>query len=250
MGIEYYDLITLGGAMGQNMKHYNCDFITKKPAFALGSCLSDENFLKLGNCESFFTSTKTVISAYEELCKKVTAVSKESKKFLWPEFLTLAMSLKCRDGAPTRASVVKNGDQYYCLISLKTAYSSLEKRFLSKEEHRALLMCDNSKHFTLQDFVKFFYEQVTNFYRNQNDLINLRKAQTFLINYDPRDVEWLARRGITNKDLLNYNEALKDLKKYIFLTDGRNCSETVKLAIMELQGIKALETFKYSAVNH
>ena len=160
------------------------------------------------------------------------------------------MSLKCRDGDSSRASVVKNGNNYYCIISLKTAYSSLEKRFLNHEEHRALLMCDNSKHFSLQDFIKFFYVQVTNFYRNQNDLINLRKAQTFIINYDPRDVEWLARRGITNKDLLNYNEALKDIKKYIFLTDGKNCSETVKLALMELQGIKALETFEYSAVDH
>jgi hypothetical protein len=229
----------------------NTEYIRTRPKEVLSLSLSDELWDRLSNSAlSFLNADKTTLNTFEQLYDDVIALSREISDFLWIEFLTVAYSLKHFVEFNANPLIIKDRHKLYVLTSNQTAFSISEKRFLDEEEHRALMMNENSEHITLQDFVKMFFEEVSDFHRNKKDLKSLKKSQTFIIDFDPRDVEWLARRGITNKDLLYYNEALLDLKKYVFLTDGKNCSSTVKSALMELQGLKALETLKTANSNH
>ena len=234
------------------MKHgYNYNYIRTRPEEVLSLSLSDNLWAKLNkSVRVYLNNDCTANDSFVRLYDEVISLSRESTDFSWIEFLTMAYSLQYLIQKNANPLIVRDRHKLYVVTSTQTAFSISEKKLLDEEEHRVLMMNESAIHYTLEDFIKSFYEEVTELYRNQKDLHSLKKSQTFIIEFDPRDVEWLARRGITNKDLLNYNEALLDLKKYVFLTDGKNCSSTVTSALMELQGLKALDTLRTANSNH
>lgn len=227
---------------------YNINYIRQKPEEVLSLSLSCEQWASLKKeTLSLFNEFESVNATYERLFSKVIEHSKEDSSFLWSEFLTIAYSLRHYVLTAANPLIIKEKHRLYVLTSTQTAFSISEKRLLTDSEHRSLMMNEFSSHYSLEVFIKEFYKEVSELHRNKKDFNTLKKSQSFVIKYDPRDVEWLARRGITNKDLHCYTEALNDLKKYVFLTDGKNCSTSVKSALMELQGLKALDTL--DAVN-
>ena len=230
----------------------NAEYIKTRPEEVLSLSLSSDLWEKLNKsaCNFFWDSNETTNKFFEQLYREVISLSKEAADFPWMELLATAYSLKHYIRINVNPLIIRVRHKLCVLTPTQPTFSISEKRFLDEKEHRDLMMSETAIHYTLEDFIKFFYEKVSEFHRNKKDLLSLKKSQTFIIEFDPRDVEWLARRGITNKDLLHYNEALLDLKKYVFLTDGKNCSYTVKSALMELQGLKALETLKIVNSKH
>ena len=230
---------------------YNYNYIRTRPEDVLSLSISDSLWVKLNKPVRTFLNNDCISNdSFRSLYDEVISLSREFSDFSWIEFLTMAYSLQYFIQKNANPLIVRDRHKLYVVTSTQTAFSISEKKLLDEEEHRDLMMNESSIHYTLDDFIKNFYEDVSEFHRNKKDLHSLKKSQSFIIEFDPRDVEWLARRGITNKDLLNYNEALLDLKKYVFLTDGKNCSSTVRSALMELQGLKALDTLRTANSNH
>ena len=228
----------------------NTEYIKTQPKEVLSLSLSDELWSGLDQSVTrFLNGSIASEQAFEDLYNDVITLSREISDFLWTEFLALAYSLKHFIEMSANPLIIRDRHKLYVLTSNNSAFSISEQRFLGEEEHRLLMMNEAAVHYTLLEYIKYFYEEVSEYHRRKKDLVSLKKSQSFVINFDPRDIEWLASRGITNMDLHYYTEALNDLKKYIFMTDGKNTSSTVKSALMELQGLKALETLK-TVSNH
>jgi len=230
---------------------YNFNYIRQKPEEVLSRSINCERWASLNQeTKALFTESECVNNSYEKLYDKVVSYSREESDFLWSEFLAIAYALRHYTLTASNPLIIKEKHRLYVLTNDATAFSISEKRLLKDDEHRSLKLNEFTTHYSLENFIKEFYEEIAELHRSKKDFKTLKKAQSFIIEFDPRDVEWLARRGITNKDLHCYTEALKDLKKYVLFTDGKNCPSLVRSALMELQGLKALETLRSANSKH
>ncbi len=64
------------------------------------------------------------------------------------------------------------------------------------------------------------------------------KVYNLILEIFPEKVLWLARRGLLNKNLGFFQEALKDLEKYSIYVAEKDFSNSVVQALIELKGLK------------
>lgn len=97
--------------------------------------------------------------------------------------------------------------------------------------------------FEFSALIKHYYEEVCSLFIKGNMVSSLKAAQTSMIRLDPRDAKWFARRGLLLKSLGEFSAALSDLKRFLSFYSYEEAPEAVKSALIELQGLKATDSF-------
>lgn len=120
--------------------------------------------------------------------------------------------------------------------------NSNRKRMLMNNEKYELFN-KNPQVFDLMELIKHYYENLCDFYIKAEKYLSLKNAQTAMIKLDPRDSKWYARRGLLLKSLGEYSAALSDLKRYLSFCPYEQAPQAVQSALIELQGLKATESF-------
>lgn len=79
---------------------------------------------------------------------------------------------------------------------------------------------------------------------------NTMKAYNCILEMFPEKVLWYARRGLLQKSLGQYQEALRDLEKYSNYVSEKDFSSTIVQALVELKGLKYVGTNQHSNLTH
>lgn len=127
--------------------------------------------------------------------------------------------------------------------------NSNQNQNLSASEKFDLFQSDDCCDLSSSDLVKKYFEALCDSYIKEEKLDSLKRAQSYMIAFDPKDVKWLARRGLLLKRLGNFSEALSDLKRYLSFQNFEEAPEAIKSALVELEGLRALENFSNYSVH-
>ncbi len=103
--------------------------------------------------------------------------------------------------------------------------------------------------FEFSTLIKHYYEEICELYIKDNMISSLKTAQTSMINMDPRDAKWFARRGLLLKSIGEFSLALSDLKRFLSFYSYEEAPAAVKNALIELQGLKATESFNNYSIH-
>jgi tetratricopeptide (TPR) repeat protein len=130
-----------------------------------------------------------------------------------------------------------------------TQINSNRKRSLSNSEKFDLFNSDRTQQLDFDELIKHYFEEMCSLYIKEKKFNSLKRAQTYMIESDPKDVKWYARRGLLLKRLGQYSEALSDLKRFISFHTYEEVPESVKQALIELEGLKATDNFNSYSVH-
>lgn len=84
----------------------------------------------------------------------------------------------------------------------------------------------------------------------QSNFKNTLKVYNCILEMFPEKVLWYARRGLLQKSLGQYQEALKDLEKYSNYVSEKDFSSTIVQALIELKGLKYVSGNQHSSLSH
>jgi len=130
-----------------------------------------------------------------------------------------------------------------------TQVNSNRKRTLSNSEKFDIFNSDKTQQLDFTELIKHYFEEVCSTYIKEKKFNSLKRAQTYMIESDPKDVKWYARRGLLLKRLGQYSDALSDLKRFISFHTYEDIPESVKHALIELEGLKATDNFSEYSVH-
>lgn len=109
-----------------------------------------------------------------------------------------------------------------------------------------------NSNFQYLDFAKLtqlYFEELCALYIKKHEHASLISAHSFMIEFDPKEVKWFARRGLLQKQLGNYNDALLDLKRFTSFSNINDAPEAIKSALIELEGLKAFDNFNEFSIH-
>ncbi len=151
----------------------------------------------------------------------------------------------------TQPSVIRKDHLYYFLSPNGeiTQVNSNRKGALQTSHKFDLINAANTHQYNFVDFIKHYYEEVCAVYIRNENYDSLLKAQTYMIAFDPKDTKWFARRGLLHKRLGNFSKALSDLKRFLSFCDYEETPNSVKAALIELEGLKATDNFSEFSVH-
>jgi len=118
------------------------------------------------------------------------------------------------------------------------------KNSLNNSKKFELFNSEKSSQLQLPDLIKHYFEEICSSFITKQKFKSLRRAQSYMIQFDPKDIKWYARRGLLLKRLGMFTEALSDLKRFISFHSYEDAPQPVKNALIELEGLKATDNFK------
>jgi len=124
-----------------------------------------------------------------------------------------------------------------------TRVNSKSKNTLTSSQKFDLFNSEKSTQLQLPDLIKHYFEEICSSFITKQKYKSLRRAQSYMINFDPKDVKWYARRGLLLKRMGMFTEALSDLKRFISFHSYDDTPQSVKQALIELEGLKATDRF-------
>jgi len=130
-----------------------------------------------------------------------------------------------------------------------TQINSKYKNTLTSSQKFDLFNSEKSSQLQLPDLIKHYFEEICSSFITNQKFKSLRRAQSYMIDFDPKDMKWYARRGLLLKRLGLYSEALLDLKRFISFHSFEDAPEPVKQALIELEGLKATDNFREYSVH-
>lgn len=163
----------------------------------------------------------------------------------------LLMSLIWIKAKKTLPKVIYSNRLYYfaCPDGELTQINSNRKRSLNNSEKFDIFNSELTQQFDFVELVKHYFEEVCSVYIKEEKFNSLKRAQTYMIHLDPKDVKWYARRGLLLKRLGQFSDALSDLKRFISFHNFEDTPESVKHALIELEGLKATDSFSEYSVH-
>jgi len=142
--------------------------------------------------------------------------------------------------------------QFYFFVTPDGEMTQINSKFkntLTSSQKFDLFNSEKSSQLQLPDLIKHYFEEICSSFITNQKFKSLRRAQSFMIDFDPKDVKWYARRGLLLKRLGMYSEALSDLKRFITFYSYDDAPAAVKNALIELEGLKATDNFKEYSVH-
>ena len=218
-----------------------------KPAFVFSSSF-DENdhpsFVQFCNSLTDFLNDLTKSDCIEEAVKKFDSQFKDTGLENYGLIKCLALSLNSYTN--TVRFYKKDSCHFLFDEAHQKLFSFTESKFLNAAEKTSLFECHDFSEVSLHNIIHDYFDNLCSYYLKEKKFLSLKKAQTFMIQFYPKDMKWLARRGLTHKYLGSYIEAVKDLEFYISLHDHNkifsNYEESLinsaKEALVDLQGLK------------
>lgn len=158
---------------------------------------------------------------------------------------SLLMCLAWLHSKKTFPKILKKDDLYYFLSpdGQITQVNSNRKGSLPASKKFDVISSDQSAQYDFTELIKHYFEEVCADYITNKNYDSLLKAQTYMIAFDPKEIKWFARRGLLNKRLGNFSDAVSDLKRFISFCNYEDAPIAVKNALIELEGLKATDNF-------
>ena len=93
---------------------------------------------------------------------------------------------------------------------------------------------------------------IANYLLSSGDFEKTLISYNCIIETYPEKHYWLARRGLLNKNMGRFSEALDDLRKYVDFVDNQKVSRLVFDALVELEGLRATRNHSqlFSKIRH
>lgn len=218
-----------------------------KPAFIFSNSF-DENdhpvFVQFCDSLKDFLNDLTKSDCIEEAVKKFDDQFKNTGLEYYGLIKCLTLSLNSYSN--TVRFYKKNASHYLFDEAQQKLFSFNESKFLNAAEKTSLFESHEFSEVSLHNIIHEYFENLCSYYLKEKKFLSLKKAQTFMIQFYPKEIKWLARRGLTHKHLGSYTEAVKDLEFYVSLHDHNkifnNYEESLlnsaKEALIDLQGLK------------
>ncbi|MGH1468873.1 MAG: tetratricopeptide repeat protein [Bdellovibrionales bacterium] len=130
-----------------------------------------------------------------------------------------------------------------------TQINSNRKDTLPASQKFDLFNSEKTVQFNFVDLVKHYFEEVCSEYIKNENYDSLKKAQSYMITFDPREIKWYARRGLLLKRLGDFSGALSDLKRFLSFCTYEDAPVAVKNALIELEGLNATDNFSEYSIH-
>lgn len=224
---------------------------TSKPVFIFANSFDESDHPDFVNFCSKLTAFVDELSCSDEIdeaVKKFDHHFKNLNKLMSFENLNLlkCLVLSLKNHSQTARFYKKSTSYFTYEESTGRVFSFTDSAFLEGSDKKGFFESHELIEISLHNIIHEYFDDLCSFYLKEKKFLSLKKAQTFMIQFYPKDIKWLARRGLTHKHLGSYTEALKDLELYVSLHDHIkifnnhevSLLNSAKEALIDLQGVK------------